>query len=116
MLIDRFEGSAVEARLMRVLMPISRRYDEARDELARAMQEAMASRERRVENASRDLSAMSPEAVLARGFAVVRRAVAGADGSSGGAIRDAGGLNPGDELAITFARGKARAQTLEVGK
>jgi exodeoxyribonuclease VII large subunit len=112
LLIDRFEGSAVEARLMRVLMPVSRRYDEARETLARTMQEAIEVKRRRVENASRDLAAMSPEAVLERGFAVVRRA----EDSAGGAIRDSAAIRPGEELDITFARGKARAQTLEVGE
>ena len=116
MLIDRFEGSAVEARLMRVLMPVSRRYDEAREALARAMQEAIEMKKRRVENASRDLSAMSPAAVLARGFAVVRRLRGEATGTVGTAIRDSADLKPGDELDITFARGKARAKTLEVGE
>jgi exodeoxyribonuclease VII large subunit len=114
LLVDRFEGSAVEARLMRVLMPLARRYDEARDELARAMQEAIDARARRVEKASRDLAAMSPEAVLARGFAVVRRLRGEAVGAEGSAIRDSANLKPGDELDITFARGRARTQTLEV--
>lgn len=116
LLVDRFEGSAIEARLMRVLMPVSRRYDEARDELARAMQEAIDARARRVENARRDLAAMSPEAVLARGFAVVRHLRVEAAGAEGAAIRNSADLRPGDELDITFAQGKARAQTLEVGE
>jgi exodeoxyribonuclease VII large subunit len=106
LLLERFEPGAVEARLMRIVMPAARRLDEARDGMARAMGEAVASRGRRVELASRVLAAASPEAVLARGFAVVRK--------SGTAIRDAAALVPGDELEISFARGAARAKTLEV--
>jgi exodeoxyribonuclease VII large subunit len=110
LLLDRFEPSAVEARLMRVLMPAARRLDDARDGLARSMEEAMASRAQRVELATRSLEAMSPEAVLGRGFAVVRRQ------SDGRAIRAASEIAAGDELDIRFAKGKARATTLEVGE
>jgi exodeoxyribonuclease VII large subunit len=121
-LVERFEPSAVEARLMRVMMPSAHRLDDAREELARGMSAAIELRARRLELASRDLAAMSPEAVLARGFAVVRRApgatsvgaAAGEVGGRGAAIRDAAEIAPGEELDITFARGKARASTLEV--
>lgn len=111
LLLERFEPSAVEARLMRVFMPAARRLDEAREELAREMKAAIGLRSRRLEIATRELEAMSPEAVLARGFAVVRRA-----GAPGPALRDAASLAGGDELEITFAKGRARAKTLEVLK
>jgi exodeoxyribonuclease VII large subunit len=110
LLVGRFEPSAVEARLMRVFMPAARRLDEAREDMARNMQNAIESRARRVELSSRELMAMSPEAVLARGFAVVRPA------SGGAAIRDAARLAAGDTLDISFSRGSALASTLEVRK
>jgi exodeoxyribonuclease VII large subunit len=119
LLVGRFEASAVEARLMRVFMPVARRFDEAREELVRGMSAAIEARERRLELASRDLAAMSPAAVLARGFAVVRAAsgLAADGGETGsGAIRDASVLAPGEELEITFSRGAALAKTLEVRK
>ncbi len=56
----------------------------------------------------RDLAATSPEAVLARGFAVVRRA------RGGDAIRDARLLSGGDALDIRFSRGAASAEVVEV--
>jgi exodeoxyribonuclease VII large subunit len=117
LLLERFEPRAVEDRLMRVLLPFSHRLDDARGELAVAMAASIERRSRRLELASRELAAMSPEAVLARGFAVVRRAAArGAGGEAGGtkAIRNAAELSAGDEIDISFARGKARAATLEV--
>jgi exodeoxyribonuclease VII large subunit len=108
----------VEARLMRIVMPAAHRLDDAREELARGMSAAIALRERRLELASRDLAATSPDAVLARGYAVVRRLakapLEGSAGAGGAAIRDSGEIAPGDELDITFARGGARAKTLEV--
>jgi len=111
LLLDRFEPSAVEARFMRIFMPSARRLDEAREELGRGMKNAVEVRSRRLELASRDLAAMSPAAILARGFSVVRLAGAAAQGS---AMRDASALTIGSELEITFARGGALAKTLEV--
>jgi exodeoxyribonuclease VII large subunit len=108
LLVERFEPSAVEARLMRVFMPAARRFDEAREELARGMSKAIEARARRVELASRELAATSPEAVLARGFAVVRPLAGGA------AVRDSASLSEGEELDISFAKGGVRAATLEV--
>jgi exodeoxyribonuclease VII large subunit len=122
LLLERFESSAVEARLQRVLMPSARRLDEARDELAAAMSQALELRSRRLELATRELEAMSPAAVLARGFAVVRLASpsGGAPGSAAAAaraaVRDASALKPSDRLDIAFSRGGAAAEVLEVRK
>ena len=52
------------------------------------------------------LEASSPEAVLARGFAVVRRA-------DGTAVRDAGTLAAGDRVEMVFAKGGASASIEE---
>ena len=108
LLVGRFEPSAVEARFMRVFMPSARRLDEATEELKRGGASALESRRRRLELASRDLAAMSPEAVMARGFSVVRPA------AGGGALRDASALSPGEDVAISFAKGGAIAKTMEV--
>jgi exodeoxyribonuclease VII large subunit len=110
LLVGRFEPAAVEARLMRVFMPAARRFDEARDNLARGMTAAIEVRAHRMELASRDLAATSPQAVLARGFSVVRPA------AGGPAIRDSSALRAGDSVDITFSRGAALATTLEVRK
>jgi len=53
------------------------------------------------------LDALSPLAVLSRGFAVARR-------EDGSVVRDAARLEPGDELRLSFAEGAARASVLEV--
>jgi exodeoxyribonuclease VII large subunit len=112
LLVGRFEPSAVEARLMRLVMPSAHRLDDAREDLARRMSAAMDLRARRLELASRDLAATSPEAVLARGYAVVRRAAGATVG--GRAVRDSSEIAVGDELDIAFARGGTRVATLEV--
>jgi exodeoxyribonuclease VII large subunit len=110
LLVGRFEPSVVEARLMRVFMPSARRLDEARDGLGRGIEAVIEARGRRLELASRDLAAMNPEAILARGFSVVRPA------SGGAAIRDASAIAVGESIEIRFSRGAALASTLEVRK
>jgi exodeoxyribonuclease VII large subunit len=90
-------------------MPFARRLDDARDELVSGIKALLEDRSRRVELASRELLAASPEAVLARGFSVVRSA-------EGRALRDSSSLRPGDRLEISFSRGSAAAEVLEVTK
>ncbi|HTX71346.1 MAG TPA: exodeoxyribonuclease VII large subunit [Rectinemataceae bacterium] len=107
-LLGRFEPGNAEALLMRRLMPAARRLDEARDALVQGIEAGLENRAHRIELAARDLSARSPDAVMARGFAVVRPR------GGAGAIRDAAALAPGDALDIEFARGSAAAQVMEV--
>jgi exodeoxyribonuclease VII large subunit len=49
------------------------------------------------------LKHLNPELVLERGYAIVLDA-------KGAVVRDAGKLAAGDELALNFARGSARAE------
>ena len=53
------------------------------------------------------VDALSPLAVLGRGFAVPRT-------EDGTIVRDASVLSPGDELRLRFAQGTARASVVEV--
>ena len=105
--LARFEPSNVESRFMRLLLPVQRRADEARDVLARTMAGLLADYARRRELALRGLEASSPEAVLARGFAVVRT-------KSGQAVRDAAVLERGQGVDLRFARGSASALIEEI--
>ncbi|MFN0151254.1 MAG: exodeoxyribonuclease VII large subunit [bacterium] len=67
------------------------------------------------------LAALSPLAVLERGYAVARRdddgATAPADGArvrdAGALVRDGAALAPGDRLALRFARGGCRAEVTD---
>lgn len=104
--LARFEPSNVESRFMRLLLPVQRRTDEARDALGRTMAGLLADCARRRELALRGLEASSPEAVLARGFAVVRT-------KTGQAVRDADALQPGQAVDLRFARGTASARIEE---
>ena len=68
----------------------------------RALDAMLALRTRKVESLSRALTHLGPEAVLERGYAIVR-------GATGTIVRDAAPLAPGDPLEITFAHGIADA-------
>jgi exodeoxyribonuclease VII large subunit len=75
--------------------------------LAAAAARPIERRGRDLAEASARLDALSPLAVLARGFALARRA----DGSI---VRDAAVLSPGETIDVRFARGAARAGVLEI--
>lgn len=66
----------------------------------------LATRSARVGILGARLEALSPLAVLARGYAVVIR--------EGRAVRDGRDLEPGDDLALTFAAGAAEARVTAV--
>jgi exodeoxyribonuclease VII large subunit len=103
LLLGRFEPASVEGQFMRIFTPALRRYDDAKDELARGLKEGLAARRHRLELAMTGLEAASPDAILARGYAVVRKS------GSKKAIRDSGELKAGMAVDIRFARGGAKA-------
>lgn len=116
--LGRFQPEAVEGRFMRILLPVLRRFDDAKEDLVRGIRDALGGSRHRLELARLGLESASPEAILARGYAIVRRASPqeAAAGGAGGhdavlapAVRDAAELEPGAGVHIQFSRGKARA-------
>jgi exodeoxyribonuclease VII large subunit len=108
LVIRGFAPEALELRLERTLQPSRQRFDDAKEELVRGVREALNASRRRIDRAYSLLCAADPAAIMARGFAVVRKT----DGTR--AIRDAGELSANDSIAISFARGGARAITQEI--
>ncbi len=106
--LGRFEPKGVEAQFMRILTPTLRRFDDAKADLVRGLQDQLGERRQRLALARRSLEASSPAAVLARGFSVVKT-------KDGKPVRDAGALTVGDLLDIEFARGTASARVEETG-
>ena len=70
--------------------------------LGRAMQVAMDQRESKLKELDRTLAAISPLGVLERGYSIVQ--------TPEGVVRDGADLAEGQQVAITFARGKAAAR------
>ncbi|MFZ2780547.1 MAG: exodeoxyribonuclease VII large subunit [Rectinemataceae bacterium] len=116
MAVARFSPADVEARFMRLFLPLARRHDEAREGVARAVSERFGDVSHRIGLALSTLELASPQAVLERGYAVVRRKEALPGIPAGSALRDARSLIPGDMVDIRFAKGESTAQIREVRK
>ncbi|MBU0928004.1 MAG: exodeoxyribonuclease VII large subunit [Spirochaetes bacterium] len=108
LLAESFSSERLGLRLERALQPSRQRFDDALEALIGGAREACAEVGRRLASADALLRAADPMAVLARGFAVVRRH------SGGEAVRDASELAPGEPVTITFASGAAVADIVEV--
>jgi exodeoxyribonuclease VII large subunit len=88
-------GAAVAREQRSGLAPLAAR-------LAAAARRLVPERRARLGTAAARLDALSPLAVLGRGYALAR-------GPSGEILRDAGQVAPGDEIALRLARGELRA-------
>ncbi len=107
-LVMRFDPGAVEAYFMRLVSPLARREAESRDCLSRSMAEILTSSAHRLDRARRDLELSSPQAVMERGFAIVRRM------KTGRALRSVEGLALGEALQVRFAEGELDASIQEI--
>lgn len=108
LLIETFSPEHLELRFERTLQPFRQRFDDAKEGLVRGAQDACVSAWHRLTSADAVLRASDPMAILARGFAVVRRP------GNNAAVRNASDLGPDDTVSITFAAGKAAAKIVEV--
>jgi exodeoxyribonuclease VII large subunit len=108
---------ALRTRLAQLAARLAQRApatDPRRAEVVRLERRLAAAAARPVQRGRHDLAeaaarleALSPLAVLSRGFALVRR-------QDGSIVRDAAALAPGETIDLHFARGAARAGVLEV--
>ena len=98
------ERLSAQARHLRdprqVLKALQLRVDELSERALRAMTTRLRSVRQQLRGGAERLQALSPLAVLERGYSIARAA-------DGTVIRDAGNLKIGDPLRLTFARGAA---------
>jgi exodeoxyribonuclease VII large subunit len=85
-------------------------YDRAIERLAAAVVTSLAARRNRIGTATARLDALSPLAILGRGYSLTRVL------PSMRIIRSASEVAPGNELLITLARGELTARTLSVSE
>ena len=85
-----------------------RRLDELASRADRAVRVCMRMSRRRADSLAARLDALSPLAVLGRGYSLTQRE---ADGQ---VIRDAGALTPGQQIRTRFARGRALSRVEEI--
>ena len=101
--IGQFDPESLELRFRRVLQPRLQRFDDLKEELVLGMRDALVRSRHRFDLSVLSLEASSPQAVLARGYAVVRKA------ETGRTVRDSRELAAGDRVALQFAKGGAAA-------
>lgn len=121
--LSAFAPRDVEARFMRIFMPIARRFDDARDELTSAISALLLATRHRIALADTSLELASPEAVLKRGYSIVRKAsMEDTEASkdkperlgSGGIVRAASQVSIDESLQLIFSSGSARVDVREV--
>lgn len=98
--------NALRLRLLRELRaPLPQRValTDARGRLLRLQRDRLARAQNRVDALALNLAHLGPQAVLARGYAIVTTADATV-------VQDATQLAPGDDVTLTFARGRAGAR------
>ena len=107
----RLDAVARRRVFRRPLQPIedyARRLDELEVSSRRAMRNRLQVSRARLDAAAARLDALSPLAVLARGYSLTQRL------ADGRVIRDAAELTPGDRIATRFARGQAISRVEEI--
>jgi exodeoxyribonuclease VII large subunit len=77
--------------------------------LALAMQHRLGQAQQRVTTLTSHLGHLNPQAVLERGYSIVRN-------EQGNVIRDSGGIETGNELDVTFAAGSAKTKVISKSK
>lgn len=102
-----FAAEDMEYRFRALLQPRLVRFDDAKEELLRALDDRAREGRRRTELARLALEAADPRAVLRRGFSLV------VDEATGRPVRDASALAPGARVRIEPERGRAIARIEE---
>lgn len=103
----QFSAAELERNLMTLLQPTLQRLDDAKEELARGIQQRLADSRHRLQLAHNRLESVSPLAVLQRGFAVVSLQ------RDGELVRSVEQLTPQTEITVRVHDGAADARVVE---
>jgi len=120
MALASFSPEDVESRFMRIFMPAARRFDDAREDLVSGITMMLSEAGHRLLLGSMSLEVASPEAVLKRGYSIIRKSKApdatGQNAGPGTIIRSSSEIALDESLDITFSSGTARVEVMEVGQ
>lgn len=114
MALSVFSPQDVEARFMRNFMPVARRFDDARETVVTSIASLLLAIGHRVTLSETSLELASPEAVLKRGYSIVRKVSSGSGPSSGSIVRSASQIEADESLQVIFSSGSARVDVREV--
>lgn len=95
--------SPVFRRPLEVIYQRYQELDELRTQLAREIQNYVKNRRQNLKSLSEKLSALSPRAILERGFAIVRRT------SDGKLLKDSGQIEIGQSVEVQLCKGELTA-------
>ncbi len=121
--LSAFSPDDVETRFMRIYMPVARRADDAGDGLTASMSSRLRETEHRIAFCDSNMELASPQAVLRRGYSIVRRKVPEASWAStagesplgsGEIVRSASVLAADETLQLVFSEGRVRVEVREV--
>jgi len=105
--LDTLAGHRAFRRPFEHVHDLARRLDEWAVRCGRAARRQLAATRRHVEALEARLDALSPLAVLSRGYSITRRA------DDGRIVRNADELAPGERIVTRFARGEAASRVEE---
>jgi len=107
LIIKSFNPEALEVRFRNIQQPLLNRFDTAKENLYKNMQEKVKEIKNKIDNYKTILENASPEAIFKRGYSMVTD-------KSGKIIRDAKTLCEGDQIEITPAKGKISASVISI--
>lgn len=120
MALASFSPEDVESRFMRIFMPAARRFDDAKEDLISEIKTRLSAAGHRLLLSDTSLELASPEAVLKRGYSIIRKSNvpdgSGQHAGQGMIVRSSSEISPDESLDITFSSGSARVEVREVGK
>ncbi|MCL2219898.1 MAG: exodeoxyribonuclease VII large subunit [Chitinispirillia bacterium] len=103
--VRRIKSSRAMSRPFRAILEYEQGLDDIRGSIYRDIKSSMQSNGIRLKSLAGRLNALSPLAVLGRGYAIVQDA-------GGSTLKSAGRLNQGDSINIRFADGAVGAQII----
>ncbi len=108
LLVKSFSPESMELRFRSIQLPLLQRFDSAKEDLLKATQEKITQQRNKLMLAVQKLEQLNPQAVLQRGYSLVRLK------QSGTILKSAKDANPGDIIEIIPAQGKLEAQITEI--
>ncbi len=108
--LKAIEASSVFRRPMQLIEDRARTLDELEQRSGRAVRQRVDRTRQRVEKLAARLDALSPLAVLARGYSVTQRM------SDGAVIGNSADLSPGDVITTRFSQGRAISRVEETAE
>lgn len=104
--VRTFNPDNLELMFRRIEQPLNQRFDNAKEALLRNMDLKLKQTKERIKHCTEILESASPQAIFARGYAMVT------DKATGQVVRDAANVAVGNELEIVPAKGKIIAKVI----